>query len=274
MSAATHWIRPALARGEAVVGIMVSELKTPMLGAMLDATGLDFAIIDQEHGAYGPDALAAVVAGFRGGRCRPIVRVAEARREYILTALELGAAGILVPHVETAAEVAEIVRYARYAPDGDRGLSLMRAHTGFRRVDKDRYLAAANAEVLVAIQIETAPAIERLDDILAVAGLDLAFIGPSDLSLSCGVPGSLRAPEMRALVDRIVERARAHGVAVGIQTYDLEVAAELIAGGVGLVSCNTDANALLSSLSGSVTALRRLAGGRLAAPDTVADKAG
>ncbi len=260
-----NWIRSALGRGETVVGIMVSELKTPMLGAMLDAAGLHFAILDQEHGAYGPDKLAEVIVGFRGGRCRPLVRVAETRREYILTALELGAAGIVVPHVESPEEVADIVRFGRYAPEGDRGLSLMRAHTGFRRVDKDTYLAKANAEVLLIAQIETRRAMDRLDEILAVPGLDMVFIGPSDLSLSCGVPGSLRAPEMRALIDRIVDRARAHGVAVGIQTYDLEVAAELIERGVGLISCNTDANALISSLSGSVKTLRKLAGARLSA---------
>jgi 2-keto-3-deoxy-L-rhamnonate aldolase RhmA len=265
MTLENNWIKSALGRGEAVVGIMVSELKTPMLGAMLDAAGLHFAIIDQEHGAYGADQLGAIVAGFRGGRCRPLIRVAETRREYILTALELGAAGVVVPHVESPEEVAEIVRYGRYAPDGDRGLSLMRAHTGFRRVDKDTYLAKANAEVLLIAQIETRRAMDRLDEILSVPGLDMVFIGPSDLSLSCGVPGSLRAPEMRALVDRIVERAAAHGVAVGIQTYDLEVGAELVARGVGLISVNTEANALLSSLSGSVAALRKLAGGRISA---------
>lgn len=249
-------IKSALASGETVTGIMVSELKTPMLGAILDAAGLDFAIIDQEHGAYGPDALAALVAGFRGGHCLPLVRVPEVRREHFLTPLELGVAGILVPRVESRAQAEDVVRFGRYPPVGDRGVSLCRAHTGFRRVDKDTYTAQANADVLLMIQIETEAAIERLDEILATPGIDMAFIGPSDLAISCGVDGSLRAPEMRALVDRIVEGARAHAVAVGIHTYDMEVAAELAARGVGLISCNTDVNALLKNLGASVETLR------------------
>lgn len=251
-----HWIKAALGRGEAVTGVMVSELKNPSLGAMLDAAGLDFAIIDQEHGAYGPDTLAAMIAGFADHHCRPLVRVAETRREYILTALELGASGVLVPHVESGAEVAEIVRYGRYAPDGDRGLSLCRAHTGFHRVDKNAYLPQANAEVLLMAQVENRGALDHLDDILATPGLDLAFIGPSDLSASLGIDGSLRSPDMRKVVDRVVAAAKRHGVAVGIQTYDLEIAAELIAQGVGLISIDTDANALIGSMSASLAKLR------------------
>jgi 2-keto-3-deoxy-L-rhamnonate aldolase RhmA len=265
VSVEPNWIKPALRRGETIVGIMVSELKTPMLGAMLDAAGLHFAIIDQEHGAYGADALGAIIAGFRGGRCRPLVRVPDTRREYFLTPLELGAAGIVVPRVESRAQAEEVVKYGRYAPQGDRGLSLMRAHTGFRRVDKDSYLAKANEDILLIAQIETRQAVENLDEILSTPGIDMAFIGPSDLSLSCGTSSSLRDPAMRALVDTIVAAAKRHGVFVGIQTYDLAIAAELAAQGIGLVSCNTDANALLSTLSGNVAELRRLLGGRVSA---------
>lgn len=265
MSAEGNWIKSALRRDEAVVGIMVSELKTPMLGAILDAAGLHFAIIDQEHGAYSPDTLGALIAGFRGCSCRPMVRVAETRREYFLTPLELGASGILVPRVESREQAEEIVRYGRYAPQGDRGLSLCRAHTGFRRVEKDSYIAKANDEILLMAQIETKQAVERLDEILATPGLDMAFIGPSDLSLSCGISSSLRSPDMRGIIDRVIEVARRNRLAVGIQTYDLGIAAELVAQGVGFISCNTDVNALIGSLSGSVGELRKLAGARLAA---------
>ena len=262
-----NWIKTALERQQAVFGLMVSELKTPMLGAILDAAGMHFAIIDQEHGAYGPHELAVLIAGFRGGACRPFVRVAEGRREYIMTALELGAAGVMVPRVETRVQAEDIVRYARYAPAGDRGLSLCRAHTGFRRVKKDDYIAQANRDVVVIAQIETQAAIENLDAILSTPGLDMAFIGPSDLSLSCGIDGSLRAPAMRELVDLIAAAGRRHGVAVGIQTYDMEVAAELAAAGVAFISGNTDVNALLAGLEPGLRELRARLGGRLASPD-------
>ena len=261
-----NWIKAALRRREAVVGIMVSELKTPMLGAMLDAAGLHFAIIDQEHGAYGPDILASLIAGFRGGVCRPVVRVAEGRREYILTALELGAAGIMVPRVESRGQAEEIVRYTRYAPLGDRGLSLCRAHTGFRRVKKDEYIEQTNRDILLMAQIETKAAVDNLDEILATPGIDMAFIGPSDLSLSYGIDGSLRSPEMRAIVNQIIDCASRHGVALGIQTYDMQIATELVDAGIDFISCNTDANALLAGLAMNLNPLRTGLGSRFSKP--------
>ena len=261
-----HWIKPALERQETVVGLMVSELKTPMLGAILDAAGMHFAILDQEHGAYGPEALATLIAGFRGATCRPFVRVAETRREYILTALELGASGIMVPRVESRAQAEEIVHYARYAPEGDRGLSLCRAHTGFRRMERNEYTVRANKDILLMAQIETKKAIDNLDEILSTPGLDMAFIGPSDLSLSCGTSSSLRSHDMREIVDKVISASQNHGVKVGIQTYDVGIAAELATAGVSLISCNTDVNALLSGLEPGVRELRDRLGDRFALP--------
>ena len=121
MTCVENWIKTALERRLTVAGIMVSEMKTPMTGAILDAAGMQFAIIDQEHGAYGPDALAAMLAGFRGGRCVPMVRIPDTRREYFLTPLELGVAGILVPRMESRAQAEAAVRFCRYPPQGDRG---------------------------------------------------------------------------------------------------------------------------------------------------------
>jgi 2-keto-3-deoxy-L-rhamnonate aldolase RhmA len=266
MPTARHWIKAELARDMAVAGLMMSELKTPMLGALLDAVGLHFAIIDQEHGAYGADTLAAVVAGFRGGRCLPLVRIPEIRREYVLTPLELGVAGILAPRVESRTQAEDLVRFCRYPPAGDRGISLCRAHTGFRRVDRNDYTARANADILLMAQIETQTALDNLDDILATPGIDMAFIGPSDLALSCGIDASPRTPRMRAIIERVVATARAQGLSVGIHTYDLEAAAELVAAGVGFISFDTDVNALQKALGSGFETLHDLTGGRLADP--------
>lgn len=265
-----NWIKAALARDEAVAGIMVSEMKTPMLGAMLDAVGLHFAIIDQEHGAYGADALATLIAGFRNGRCLPMVRIPDIRREYVLTPLELGVAGILAPHVESRAQAEDLVRFCRYPPVGDRGVSLCRAHTGFRRVQRNEYIAQANADVLVMIQIETQAALDHLDEIVSTPGIDMVFIGPSDLSISCGIDSSPRSPDMRAVIRRVTTAARHHGLSVGIHTYDLEAATELMTEGVGFISCNTDVNALLSNLGSGLDRLRAMAGAGLANPEAMA----
>jgi 2-keto-3-deoxy-L-rhamnonate aldolase RhmA len=263
-----NWLKFALASGKCVSGLMVSELKTPMLGAILESAGADFAIIDQEHGAYGPDSLASLVPGFRGGKCVPLVRVPDIRREHFLTPLELGVGGILVPRVETRAQAEDVVGFGLYPPQGERGVSLNRAHTGFRRVSAKDYLPRANADVLLMVQIETKAALDNMDDILSTSGIDMAFIGPSDLSVSLGIDSSVRSPDMRAAIDRIIATARRHKKAVGIQISDTEVAAELVRQGLGMVSCTSDLNALLAGLGASLGPLRAALGPAAASSPT------
>lgn len=255
MTISSAWMKPALASGAVLRGLMVSELKTPFLGAILDSVGIDFAILDQEHGSYGADMLAAIMAGFRGGRCQPIVRVPEIRRDCFLTPLEMGAAGVLVPRVETAAQARAVVDFCRYPPAGSRGVSLSRAHTGFSRVSAGEYLPRANDEILIGVQIETAEALSALDDILAVEGVDMAFIGPSDLSASCGISPDLRATEMAAHVDNILAACRRHGKIGALQTTDWVAALALVPTGLNMISATTDLAALQYGLRAALAAL-------------------
>lgn len=255
MTISPSWMKPALASGAVLRGLMVSEIKTPFLGAILDSVGMDFAILDQEHGSFGADMLASIIAGFRGGRCQPIVRVPEVRRDCFLTPLELGAAGVLVPRVETAEEARAIVDFCRYPPSGSRGVSLSRAHTMFRRVSADSYLPKANDEILIGVQIETAAALNALDDILSVEGIDMAFIGPSDLSVSCGISPKLTGPEMAAHVDNILSACRRHGKVGALQTTDWETALALVPSGLSMISATTDLAALQHGMRAALDAL-------------------
>ncbi len=255
MTISPAWMKPSLASGAVLRGLMVSELKTPFLGVILDSAGMDFAILDQEHGSYGADMLAVLMAGFRGGRCQPIVRVPEIRRDCILTPLEMGAAGVLVPRVETAQQARMIVDFCRYPPAGSRGVSLSRAHTGFSRVAAAEYLHRANAELMVGVQIETAAALEALDDILAVEGVDMAFIGPSDLSVSCGISPALDAPEMAAHVAKILAACRRHGKVGALQTTEWASARALVPAGLNMISATTDLAALQHGLRAALAAL-------------------
>lgn len=255
MTISQAWMKPALASGAVLRGLMVSELKTPFLGAILDSVGMDFAILDQEHGSYGPDMLAGMIAGFRGGRCQPIVRVAEIRRDCFLTALEMGAAGVLVPRVETADQARAIVDFCRYPPGGSRGVSMSRAHTGFSRVVAGEYMPRANAEIMIGVQIETAEALHALDEIIAVDGVDMAFIGPSDLSVSCGISPSLTAPEMAGHVAAIFAACRRHGKIGALQTTDWATARALIPDGLTMISATSDLAALQFGMQAALSAL-------------------
>ncbi|GAW34407.1 2-keto-3-deoxy-L-rhamnonate aldolase [Roseovarius sp. A-2] len=258
MTISPAWMKPALSAGSVLRGLMVSELKTPFLGALLDSIGMDFAILDQEHGSYGPDMLASLMAGFRNGRCQPIVRVPEIRRDAFLTPLELGAAGVLVPRVETADDARSIVDFCHYAPSGSRGVSMSRAHTRFSRVNPAEYLPQANADLLIGVQIETEAALDALDDILSVEGIDMAFIGPSDLSVSCGISPKLTSPEMATHVDAILAACKRHGKFGALQTTDWEAALALVPNGLSVISATTDLVALQHGMKAALGALNTL----------------
>lgn len=255
MTISHAWMKPALASGAILRGVMVSELKTPFLGAILDSVGMDFAILDQEHGSYGADMLASLIAGFRGGRCQPIVRVPEIRRDCFLTPLEMGAAGVLVPRVSTAEQARAVVDFCRYPTAGSRGVSLSRAHTGFSRVSASEYMSRANAEILIGVQIETAEALQALDEIIGVEGVDMAFIGPSDLSVSCGISPGLTSPEMASHVADILAACRRHCKVGALQTTDWETARSLVPAGLNMISGTTDLAALQSGLQSALSAL-------------------
>lgn len=255
MTISSAWLKPALASGKVLRGLMVSELKTPFLGAILDSAEMDFAILDQEHGSYGADMLATLLAGFRGGRCQPLVRVPEVRRDCFLTPLEMGAAGVLVPRVETGDQARAIVDFCRYPSAGSRGVSMSRAHTGFSRVSASDYIAQANAEIFIGVQIETAEALTALDDILSVDGIDMAFIGPSDLSVSCAISPKLTDPEMAGHIEVILEACRRHGKASGLQTTDWATAMKLVPKGLSVISGTTDLAALQYGMKAAMSAL-------------------
>lgn len=245
-------IKKALKQGKVVTGMMVSESKTTMLGRILDAANVQFAIIDMEHGAYSSESLPNIINGFYGVECAPFVRVPGIRREYFLTPLELGALGFLVPRVENKEDAERCVYYSKYAPEGDRGVSSRGPHTLYRRVNILEYMPYANENILTMVQIESSTALENLDDILAVEGIDVAFIGPSDLCQSLKIKGGINSPEMNNIVGQVISCAQKHGKAAGIHVYDAVLAADFIEKGMQFISCNTDVNALISAMSHSI----------------------
>lgn len=240
-------LKQELQAGQAVFGVMVGELRTPRLGMLLDAAGADFAIIDQEHGVYGPELLAGVLAGFRGGRCAPLVRVPAVAREYFAVALDQGASGVVVPGVETAEQLRQCVDLAKYPPQGSRGVCSLRAHGEFRRHDQAEFLRRANAETLLIAQIETAPALAKLEEILAVPGLDGILVGCADLSASLGVPNRPNQPELAQAIVQVIAAGKKLGVATGIHVYDPQQAGRYLAAGMRFLSVHTDVKALLDA---------------------------
>jgi 2-dehydro-3-deoxyglucarate aldolase/4-hydroxy-2-oxoheptanedioate aldolase len=249
-------LKHRLNTGRLVLSTMVGELRGASVPYLLKAGGLDSFIIDMEHGTHSWSDMAGLILTGKAVGLSPIVRIPEVRRETVMKPFDAGAAGILVPMIESAEQVAEIVRWAKYPPDGARGVSIRRGHNGFVAGPMTEQVARGNAETAVIVQIETVTAVEAVEPIVAVPGLDAVFIGPNDLSIAAGRPGELHSDAMTAMYDRVIGAALDAGVAAGFQASTPAEAADVVARGVRFVSYSTDTSALIDKAAEVSRALR------------------
>jgi 2-keto-3-deoxy-L-rhamnonate aldolase RhmA len=178
------------------------------------AGSLDFLWIDLEHSAMSPESLAGHLLAARS-RGRPsIVRVPGSGTAFVKPVLDAGADGIIVPQVRTVEEVRQAVADCRYPPAGTRGFG-PRVPSNYGRVPTPEFVAAANREVFAAVMVETAEALDAIEAIVRVPGLDSVVIGPWDLSGSLGMLGEVEHPRVVAAIQRIIAAARAAGIFVG-----------------------------------------------------------
>jgi 2-keto-3-deoxy-L-rhamnonate aldolase RhmA len=256
-------LKQRLRDGATAVGAFLS-LADPAVAEILAGAGYDWVWIDTEHSPWSPRDLQTALMAFNRTATVPIVRVAWNDPVQIKLALDAGAEGIVGPMVRTAAEAAALVAACRYPPDGTRGFGPRRASRWGR--DIDRYMAQANAAILVIPQIEDWRTAEVIDEVLAVPGIDAVAIGPNDLS---GTVGALRQhdhPRVKAAIDRIVDAANSRGLAasLGIVTPP-ERTGELAARGVRLILVAADVGLLVNgydtALAAAARAARRGAGG-------------
>ena len=205
--------RTKLRQGALMVGTLISEIRNPNVMYMLAQSGFDFVIVDMEHGAYSPETVSDHIAAARGAGIPVIVRICEIRRETILKPLDSGAVGLLVPQVNTAEQAKEVVAHAKYPPEGNRGVAIRRAHNFYRKVDAAAYMKQTNEQTFIAVQAESPEAIENLEEIADVPGVDSIFVGPFDLSVSMGIPGKIQD---------LLKSAMRSGPAVQVETVPVK----------------------------------------------------
>lgn len=198
------------------VGSMLSEVAFSNMPLLLKKAGLDFLLVDNEHGAFDYAFLSKLFTVSRLAGLQTVVRLPDNGRAWITKCVDAGADGFLLPMTNTAADIARVVEYAKYAPIGKRGVSTMRAHTLYDPPAIDEYMPSANARIKVYAQIETAAGVANVKDILAVNGVDGAFIGPNDLSADLGCIGDT-APIL-ACMESVAAAARSVGKPWGIIT--------------------------------------------------------
>jgi 4-hydroxy-2-oxoheptanedioate aldolase len=244
-------IREALAEGRPSFGGW-STLADGLSAELMGGAGFDWVIVDTQHGSVTNSDLVKVIQALALGNTSAVVRVPWTDAPTIMRVLDVGAAGVIVPMVNTPEEAALAASAMRYPPDGIRSMGPTRgAFTS---------TAAANSDVVLLVMIETAEALDRVDEIAAVPGVDGLFVGPVDLGLSLGLTldWTGRHPDVLRAMDTIVAAAERAGVFVGTVSSSADHAKDLVARGVKFVSLGADVGYLRAGIAGDAAVLAEL----------------
>jgi 4-hydroxy-2-oxoheptanedioate aldolase len=216
----TNTLKQKLREGKPVFGAMIT-FPAPPIVEMLGHMGFDWVLIDNEHGSITIDPSEDMIRAAELTGVAPIVRPVANRMDVIAPFLDRGAWGVQVPHVNTRAEAETAVAACKYSPEGLRGI-----FSGGRPAEyglggnTQAYAAKANAETLVCLMLEEVEAIDNIDEIVKVKGVDVLFIGSGDLSQSMGYTGQQAHPEVLALMEKGVKRIRDAGIVAGVSCPD------------------------------------------------------
>ena len=205
-------VKDLLKAGQTAIGTTASAASETRF---LANSGLDFLLFDTQHSTDDIKGLARAVAATRGATAAPIVRVGDLRPDQICYALDIGAKGIVVPMVNTPAEAADMVQWCKYPFEGVRSSAGMRGEWGEFQSYRE-YMDAVNEQLMIVPMIETREALDAIDDILAVPGIDVLLVGPSDLSINLDVPLDYANPTYHAALDKIGAACQKAGVAAGM----------------------------------------------------------
>lgn len=260
MSALT--LRERLRRNDLIIAAMITEFANPAIVTMMTTAGVDSIFLDVEHSTFDWSSIATIIA--LGDRCglHVAVRVPEIRREPIQKVLDAGAHAVIVPMVNTPEEARDVVRLAKYHPDGERGVALRRAHSNFvAPTNPAAYMRSANNSVAIMAQIETERAVFAAAQIAEVEGIDVLFVGPSDLSASSGLQGATWTAASRQSYASVLSSAQKHGKSAAIHVTDLAQASELAVSGFRYLSVATDVSAIIDTIATSTHTVRNALAG-------------
>ena len=229
-----------LGQGAVVRVAGLSRVIDPWIVEIIGRTGYDVIWLDLEHRAYGYEIIDPLSLACRRAGIDLMVRVRKTGYDSPMRALEFGANGIMVPHCRSAEEARQWVEWVRFPPIGKRGFDGAGADADFGLSDPLAYIQHANQQVFLMLQIEDREAVDRIDEIAAVEGFELLFVGPADLSLSYGVPMEFKHPLVQAAVARVAAAARKNGKWWGISTGSPESAQNAVDGGARMITAGGD----------------------------------
>jgi len=240
-----------LRSGDFVKVAGVSRVTDPWLTEVIGRIGYDVVWFDMEHRSFGTDVINHLSLACRSTGIDLMVRIMKGGYFSPMQALEFGANGLMIPHVRSVEEARQWVEWCRFPPLGKRGLDGAGADADYALADQHEYLRHANEEVFLAFQVEDREAVEAIDEIAAVPGFDLFFIGPGDLSLSYDVPLQFDHPLLQEATKRIAAAAQRNGKWWGIPTGTPEKAQQMLDLGARMITAGGDHGALINGLRNS-----------------------
>ena len=229
-------LRQRLAAGHTALGSFVGEFRTPAIATLMGQVDLDFLLVDTEHGSLNPEDVAGHIVAAKSAGLTPWVRVSTVDRTEITRVLDAGAEGIMVPMVRSVEDARKAVAVSKYPPRGQRGAHFLRPHNNYQPpTDIGAYMNQANARLFTILQVETLEAAAQVDELAAVEGVDMLYIGPGDLSIAMGYPGQVGHPQVLEVVERMAQSCMAHGKFAGSHCNDPAMVAELVGRGIQVI---------------------------------------
>lgn len=249
-------IKQRIQSGETVLGCWLN-LGNALTAEIVGKAGYDWVLIDLEHGAGNEKDVLSQLQALGTSSSAALVRVEGHQRQRLHRILDLGAEGIMAPHINNAAEAKEVVEGLRYPPHGVRGVAKMVRATQFGR-SFDEYYATANDNILGIVQIESVEALDHLDAIASIDGIDVLFIGPADLSMALGIYGQFDHPLFIDALTRTVDAANKAGKATGILLFNADDLSKYQQMGIRMIACGADATFVAEGARNNLNKLKSL----------------
>lgn len=259
MSIIQNVAKRRLAAGELSLGMGLRQARTVDIATIAQTCDFDWLFIDMEHNSMDVDTAAQISMAALGAGITPIVRVPGKEHYHASRLLDAGAQGIVVPHVDTAAEAERVVAYCKYPPVGHRSIAGAQPQLGFKTLPTGDAMRLVNAETLVVVMLETPTAIANAGAIAAVPGVDVLLIGFNDLCAEMGVPGDFAGAKAEAACAATVAACRKHGKYPGIGgVYDHKLMQKFIGMGARFILSGSDVAFMMAGARDRTTFLRSL----------------
>lgn len=252
-------LQELLAAKRTPIGHMLVDFNVRGIAKMLEVVGVDFVVIDMEHGGFSHADVADLVGWFKATPIAPFVRVPVGTYHFIARVLDTGALGIMVPNVRTGAEARQIVAAAKYRPLGLRGLTFGAAVNDYADVaDVQEFMRDSNCLTTIICQIESEEALDHLDEIAGTEGVDILWVGQFDLTNSMGIPGDFESRRFRDALQVVIDAAHRHGKLAAIQSANPATLTKWAALGLDVISFGEDMGVYIEAMSNNLRKVRDL----------------